>query len=168
MRKFMYKGTDRNMVCRGFQFELDKWYQQSGVIRICDNGFHGCKNPNDVFRYYANFGTNRYFLCEYRGDVDKGKDKIAVESIRFVSELTAEELLKRSSIFNIKLPKFNGIKNLIYTLQCLSFCSIFGHWYSTKWQRGNIDYVYTKYHVCRICGNKFYTDEKRIIRNVVK
>lgn len=36
------KGTDANMQCRGFQFEIGKTYSVSGNIKACKNGFHAC------------------------------------------------------------------------------------------------------------------------------
>ena len=47
-----YKATDKEMKCRGFQFELDKWHEHSGDIELCNSGFHFCVYPSGVYCYY--------------------------------------------------------------------------------------------------------------------
>ena len=46
-----YKGFDKNMQCRGFQFEEGKEYEEKEAS-LCKKGFHVCENPLDTFRYY--------------------------------------------------------------------------------------------------------------------
>ena len=46
-----YKATDKNMCCRGFQFEIGKWYEHSGDIELCSSGFHFCVYPSGVYYY---------------------------------------------------------------------------------------------------------------------
>lgn len=46
-----YKGFDRNMRCRGFQFEEGKTYEEDKA-ELCKAGFHACTNPLDVWNYY--------------------------------------------------------------------------------------------------------------------
>ncbi len=46
-----YKGFDKNMKCRGFQFEEGKSYKEE-TANLCRSGFHACERPLDVFAYY--------------------------------------------------------------------------------------------------------------------
>jgi hypothetical protein len=55
-----YKGTDKDMKCRGFQYELGKKVEADTAI-CCEHGFHSCETPMDVFSYYAPNGENRFF-----------------------------------------------------------------------------------------------------------
>ena len=58
-----YKATDANMCCRGFQFELGKWYEYDGELELCESGFHFCEYPSGPWAYY-NFEGTRIFKCE--------------------------------------------------------------------------------------------------------
>lgn len=40
-----YKGFDKDLKCRGFQYEIGKEYTEKGEIRACRNGFHACGLP---------------------------------------------------------------------------------------------------------------------------
>lgn len=44
----VYKGTDKNMQCRGKQYELGKKEVDDGAIRCGDKGYHSCEAPFDV------------------------------------------------------------------------------------------------------------------------
>ena len=54
-----YKGFDKNLQCRGFQYEVGKTYETEEAD-ICSCGFHACENPFDIFGYYD--ATSRF--CE--------------------------------------------------------------------------------------------------------
>lgn len=46
-----YKGFNKDMTCRGFQFEEGKSYEEKEV-KLCSKGFHACENPIDCLNYY--------------------------------------------------------------------------------------------------------------------
>ena len=66
----MYKGFDKNLKCRDFQYEIGKTYEEP-TAELCEKGFHACEYPLDVFGYYAPGDMSRY--CEV--DLDDVSDK---------------------------------------------------------------------------------------------
>ena len=66
----MYKGFDKDLKCRDFQYEIGKTYEEP-TAELCVKGFHACEYPLDVFGYYAPGNMSRY--CEV--DLDDVSDK---------------------------------------------------------------------------------------------
>lgn len=46
-----YKGFNKDMTCREFQFEEGKTYEEEKA-KLCECGFHACENPLDCYSYY--------------------------------------------------------------------------------------------------------------------
>ena len=69
----IYKGTDKDMKCRGFQFELGKEYEEAEA-KLCKKGFHGCEYPLDVFVHYAP-ADSRFFAAELDGVTDERENR---------------------------------------------------------------------------------------------
>lgn len=65
----VYKGTDKDMKCRGFQFELGKEYEEAEA-KLCEKWFHGCEYPLDVFAHYAP-ADSRFFVADLDGVTDE-------------------------------------------------------------------------------------------------
>ena len=95
----VYKGTDKNMQCRGKQYELGKKEVDDGAIRCGDKGYHSCEAPFDVLRYYPNINGNRFFEAEAGGTIDKDKaenddTKLASSELTLKSEINFAGLVK--------------------------------------------------------------------------
>lgn len=90
-----YKGFDRNLQCRGFQYEVGQTYTMEQAPGVCESGFHFCESPLDVLRYYPAM-TSRYCLVEGNGQVDHEKEgtKLAVSEITIVKELSLYEMIQ--------------------------------------------------------------------------
>ena len=90
-----YKGFNRDMTCRGFKFEEGKEYEQSGEIKVCENGFHACERPLDCFAYYSP-GESVYHEVELNGEISKSNDdtKIASRKIKIGAQLNIAGLVK--------------------------------------------------------------------------
>ena len=48
-----YKGFDKNFCCRGMQYAVGETYKLDGDIKLCENGFHFCKDPLHTFDFYS-------------------------------------------------------------------------------------------------------------------
>ena len=91
-----YKGFDKNMQCRGFQYEVGKEYEMDGEIKCCNRGFHACKSPLEVWDYY-DILNSRYAEVEQSGKIEEEENTTKVCSSRI--KIKAE--LKLADIINI-------------------------------------------------------------------
>ena len=96
-----YKGFDKNLSCRGHQFEVGKTYTLSGVIRACHHGFHSCENPWDVLSYYTLVNSdgefNRFGETNIGGEISRHSDdsKLASAEITVKLEFTASQWIQK-------------------------------------------------------------------------
>ena len=115
-----FKGTDKDMRCQDYQYELGKQFDLDEDVEpvVCAKGFHFCKSLENVFRHYKIGGGHRFFEVEAlvrKSDLDPKKkdyakyanvacrpyypsshydDKYAAKSIRFIRELTVDEVFE--------------------------------------------------------------------------
>ena len=107
-----FKGFDKDLKCRGFQYEIGKDYEHEGEVKCCERGFHFCENPFDVFRYYLPCDS-RY--CEVECDVnaDKANDdsKVATSHIHISSEIGLNGLIKAGVKFILDKVNYKDTKS---------------------------------------------------------
>ena len=99
-----YKGTDKDMKCRDYQYELKKPYYipENEEVAVCSNGFHLCKELSDVYGYYTIGHGNRFFEVSAlvrendleRYARDYRSKKLVARSIIFIRELEPDEILQ--------------------------------------------------------------------------
>ncbi len=91
-----FKGFDRDLQCRGHQFEVGQEYRIEGGAKLCHNGFHACTNPIDILEYYPP-ATSRYCEVEMLGVSDETHEadsKRVAAGVRVIRELTVREFLQ--------------------------------------------------------------------------
>lgn len=90
-----YKGFNKDMTCRGFQYEEGKEYECEGKVKVCENGFHACESPLDCFEYY-NPAESVYHEVELDGDISESTDdtKVAASKIKVGAQLNVLGLVK--------------------------------------------------------------------------
>ena len=89
-----YKGFNKDMTCRDFQYEEGKEYQTEEA-KACKNGFHACEYPLDVFKYYSP-NESVFHEVEQSGDISKDSDdsKIASTKIKIGASINIAGLVK--------------------------------------------------------------------------
>ena len=91
----VYKGTDKDMKCRSFQFELGKEYEETEAV-LCEKGFHGCEYPLDVFAHYAP-ADSRFFVADLDGVTEEeaeGDSKRSGTKIKLRAEIGIAGIVK--------------------------------------------------------------------------
>ena len=89
-----YKGFDKNLKCRGFQYEVGKEYEMSGRIACCERGFHACESPLEVFDHYDMLDS-RFAEVEQSGEIDKEENttKVCSSRIKVKAELKLADII---------------------------------------------------------------------------
>lgn len=96
-----YKGFDKDLKCRGFQYEVGKEYElpKGESVRVCSNGFHACESPLEVLDYYFMDGSanlSRFCEVEQSGEFSKkvNSTKVASSKIKIKKEITLFDLIE--------------------------------------------------------------------------
>ena len=88
------KGFNKDMTCRGFQYEVGKEYTHKGEVKACNSGFHFCENPLDVFGYY-NPSEGKFCEVEGSGNISTDTDdsKVACSNLKIGAEISLHNLV---------------------------------------------------------------------------
>ena len=100
-----YKGFNKDMTCRDFQYEEGKEYEETAA-EVCETGFHSCEYPLDCFHYYDP-AHSVYHEVEADGEIDKADDgtKLASTKLKIGAELSIAGLVKAPIEYTIKRTK---------------------------------------------------------------
>ena len=109
-----YKGFDKDLKCRGFQYEVGKEYSTDKAV-ACETGFHYCENPMDVLNFYTpcddTGNLNRFCEVEGSGDFDISKsDKICCTHLKVKAEIGLQGLIKAGVKFILDRVKWEDNK----------------------------------------------------------
>ena len=96
-----YKGFNKDMTCRGFQYKEGKEYETSKAV-VCNEGFHACEHPLDCLGYYPP-NTSVYHEVEQTGEFSSGSggrdSKIASTKIKIGAKLSITGLVQAAIDF---------------------------------------------------------------------
>ena len=97
-----YKGFNKDMTCRGFQYEEGKEYEEESV-EVCDHGFHACEYPLNCLNYYSP-NESVYHEVEQSGEIQKHNDdtKVASTKIKIGAEISIASLVKAAIEYTVK------------------------------------------------------------------
>ena len=89
-----YKGFDKNLQCRGYQYEIGETFEEDDAS-LCNKGFHACEYTLDCFGYYAP-ASSRYCEVEIEDNGERnGEDtKVCGKKIRIGAEIGIKELIR--------------------------------------------------------------------------
>lgn len=95
-----YKGFDKDLASYYMKtpYKVGEEYECNGEIKVCENGFHACANPLDVFTYYSAWNLdNRFCRVAQWGSIDKNENKIASSNIKILEEISLQDMFEIAS-----------------------------------------------------------------------
>ena len=98
-----YKAFNRDMTCRGFQYEEGETYElpEDQKAVLCENGFHACERAVDVLSYY-NAGNAVVHEVEVDGVDEKCQNdtKLAARKIHIGARLNIAQIVQATFEYN--------------------------------------------------------------------
>ena len=86
-----YKAFNKNLSCRGYQYEVGKTYIFDGDPIPCKQGFHFCKSIAECYEYYPQNANTRICEVEAIGDtVTDDAVKFCTNKITIIREVDTE------------------------------------------------------------------------------
>ena len=89
-----YKGFDKDLKCRDFQYEIGKEYEEE-TASLCNSGFHACEYPLDCFGYYPP-ADSRFCEVEIEDNGERNDDdtKVCGKKIKVGAEIGIAGIIK--------------------------------------------------------------------------
>ena len=108
-----YKGFDKDLKCRGFQYEVGKDYEHDGEVECCESGFHFCENPMDVLGYYNPSERHRFCEVEGSGSTSKSDEdsKVATSKLHISAEIGLNGLINAGVKFILDRVNWENSKD---------------------------------------------------------
>ena len=119
-----YKAFNKDLTCRGMQYEIGKEYKFDGEPVPCRQGFHFCETISDCYEFYPMEDDTRICEVEALGKITQEGVKFVTNYIKVLAEVTGENLKKGNT----------GSSNSGYSN---SGDSNSGDWNSGDWNSGN-------------------------------
>jgi len=84
-----YKAFNKDLTCKGFQYEIGKEYDLGKEPVVCERGFHFCKNLADCYQFYGMNEDTRICVIEASGTILTDTDgvKYVTNKIKIVREV---------------------------------------------------------------------------------
>ena len=167
------KGFDKDLKCRGFQFEVGKVYDtgaKDDELKLCTNTvFHCCKSLPQVHPYYnCNDEDNRYCEIEVLGKLIEDENKCGSNKIKIVREITGDELNRLKGLERGNTGLFNtGDYNTgnMNTGNLNSGYNNTGNMNTGDWNTGNMNSGYWNtgtFNKCNYSNGFFNTKEPTV------
>ena len=119
-----YKAFNKDLTCRGFQYEVGQTYSMDESPIPCQRGFHFCKSIAETYEYYSMSDNTRICKIEALGEVQTNDDKkYCTNVIKILEEITEDWERKGNSNSSNSGYRNSGYRNS-------------GDWNSGNWNSG--------------------------------
>jgi hypothetical protein len=100
-----FKGFDKDLKCKGFQYEVGQTYQMEGLPKLCTRGYHFSPTLKQAMTFYPQGKDNRWCEVLAIGDIEVASDKIVTNHVKIVREITASDICAEIDGINLLLLK---------------------------------------------------------------
>jgi len=106
-----YKGFDKDLKCRGFQYRISETATHEGPANLCNSGLHFVENPLDIFAFYEP-PSSRFAEVEADGvSAETSSDtKRVAKSLHIKAELSLHALIGAAVKFILDKVDFKNAK----------------------------------------------------------
>jgi len=92
-----YKAFKTGLIAySGYVYEVGKIFEQTGKLKLCENGLHFCWKPLDVDNYYFPDTSTEYAIVKILGDVVNDGNKSATNKMKILQLISRKQLLEIS------------------------------------------------------------------------
>lgn len=129
-----YKGFDKDMRCRGFQYKEGETYEEKEAV-LCKRGFHACEDPLDVLFFYPPGKGSKYHVVELedvvpKNDANSDTTKRVGKRITIGEELSYEDMIRGHKAYVLSTSDdsktaavykgydFTGKKHILVSASC--------------------------------------------------
>ena len=86
-----YKAFNKDLTCRGFQYEVGQTYSMNESPIPCERGFHFCKSIAETYDFYPTSDDTRICKIEALGEVQTDDNKkYCTNVIKIIEEITED------------------------------------------------------------------------------
>ena len=135
-----YKAFNKDLTCRGFQYEVGQTYSMNEKPIPCKRGFHFCKSIAETYDFYPTSDDTRICKIEALGEVQTDDDKkYCTNIIKIIEEITEDWERKGNSNSSNSGYRNSGYRNSGYSNSGYrnSGYRNSGDWNSGDWNSGD-------------------------------
>lgn len=99
-----YKGFDKNMKCRDFQYKIGETFTHEGEVKHCESGFHAYPAPLDTLAHYQP-AESLFCIVEQLGKTRHRWGTVASSVITVKSEINLFEMVEHQIKWAKKNPR---------------------------------------------------------------
>ena len=86
-----YKAFNKDLTCKGFQYEIGQTYSMEESPVPCERGFHFCKSISETYEYYEMSENTRICKIEALGEVATDNNiEYCTNNIKILEEITED------------------------------------------------------------------------------
>ena len=100
-----FKGFNKDLKCKGFQYTLGKVFTHEGDIDMCAKGFHFCEHPLNVFEFYPP-NVSRYAAVQCSDKVIIDENKTVCSKLAIGAEISLHGMIDAAVKFVFKRVKW--------------------------------------------------------------